>query len=107
MSFFAGSNIITEIDNNVKKGFVVWNDYCRIPNISAYDKSIQNLIKKTDFPKCSSKSPLTSTVLNVKTWSYTFQINHNLKSISNCCYSSIYRTELKFKKNQKDDDRYK
>lgn len=85
----------------------MWNEYCQIPNISAYDKSIQNFIEKCDFPKCSSKSPLTSIILNVDTWSYTFKINHSKKSIYNCCYSSITRNQLKFKKNQKDDDRYK
>lgn len=86
---------------------MVWNEYCQIPNISAFDKSIRNLIEKSDVPKCSNKSPLTNTILNVDTWSYTFHINHSFKLISNCCYSSINRNELKFKKNQKDDDRYK
>lgn len=112
MTFFIDSQILIKIDDNVKEGYVVWNDNCKIPNISAHDKSIKHLIKKNNSPKCSSKLPLTSVVLDVNTWSYTFKINDNFKSlifnsrIINCCYSSIVRNELKFKNNSKDDDRY-
>lgn len=80
--------------------------------MSVYDKSITNLIKKRKPPKCS-KLPLTSIILDANTWSYTFKINRGIldskmsKSIIKCCYSSIIRSELKFKKNPKDDDRYK
>lgn len=96
----------------MKKGYIVWNKNCRIPNISAFDKSIKHLIKKNISPKCSLKLPLTSVKLDVDTWSYTFKINHNVisksfKSVVECCYSSIVRSQLKFKKNLKDDDRYK
>jgi len=109
---FIDTKILTKIDDNVKEGYVVWNDNCRIPNISAYDKTIQSFIKKSNSPKCFSTLPLTSVILDVNKWSYTFKINYGLhsrisKSIVNCCYSSIVRNELKFKNNPKDDDRYK
>lgn len=99
------------IDDNVKEGYVVWNENCQIPNISAHDKSVQNLFKTSNPPKCSSKSPLTNVILDSDTWSYTLKINHDFnsqtsKSIINCCYSSINRKKLKIKKNSKDDDRY-
>lgn len=103
---FIDFEISTRIDDNVKKGYVVWNDNCQIPNISAYDDSIKHLIKKSNHPKCFANASLTNVVLNVSTWSYTLKINHDLKSIINCCYSSIVRNELKFKTNLKDDDRY-
>lgn len=98
--------------DNVKEGYIVWNDNCRIRNISVYDKTIKHLIKKSKPPKCYSKSPLTSVILDADTWTYTLKINHGFNStISNstvnCCYSSIIRNELKFKKNSKDDDRFK
>lgn len=102
---FTDSQILIRVDDNVKEGYIVWNDNCKIPNISAYDKTIKHLIKKTHHPVCSSESPLTSVVLDVNTWSYTLKINHNSKIIK-CCYSSIVRNELKFKNNSKDDDRY-
>lgn len=110
--FTADLKIITRIDDSVKEGYIVWSDNCRIPNISVYDKSIKHLIKKLKLPKCS-KLPLTSVVLDVNTWSYSFKINHASldskmsKSIITCCYSSIIRDALKFKKHPKDDDRYK
>lgn len=109
---FIDTKISTKIDDQVKEGYVVWNDNCRIPNISAYDKTIQKLIKKSTPPKCFSTMALTSVILDVDKWSYTFKINQGIhskisKSIVTCCYSSIVRNELKFKINSKDDDRYK
>ncbi|XP_001945027.2 uncharacterized protein LOC100165313 [Acyrthosiphon pisum] len=106
------TKILTKFNDTVKEGYVVWNDNCRIPNISAYDKTIKSFIKKINSPKCFSTLPLTSVILDVNKWSYTFKINYGLhsqisKSIVNCCYSSIVRNELKFKNNPKDDDRYK
>ncbi|XP_060841555.1 uncharacterized protein LOC132922196 isoform X1 [Rhopalosiphum padi] len=106
------TKISIKIDDSVKEGYVVWNDNCRIPNISAYDKTIKHLIKKSNSPKCFSTLPLTSVILDADKWSYTFKINHRLhsqilKSTVNCCYSPIVRNELKFKNNPKDDDRYK
>lgn len=89
----------------------MWNDNCQIPNISAFDPSVKNVIKKTKAPKCSSIPPLTSVVLDVDSWTYTFKINLDLNlnissTIVNCCYSSIVRNQLKFKKTKTDDDRY-
>jgi len=108
MFFYIDTKILPTINNNVKEGYVVWNENCRIPNISVYDKTITNLIKKINSPKCFSTLPLTSVILDVDKWFYTFKINHGLESqIVNCCYSSIVRNELKFKNNPKDDDRYK
>jgi len=109
---FIDTKISIKIDDSVKEGYVVWNDNCRIPNISAYDKTIKHLIKKSNSPKCFSTLPLTSVILDADKWSYTFKINHGLhsqisKSTVNCCYSPIVRNELKFKNNPKDDDRYK
>lgn len=109
---FLYSGSLTKFDDNVKKGYIVWSDNCQIPNISAYDKSIKYLIKKSNPPKCSSNLPLTSVILDVKTWSYTLKINHGSnsqksKSTINCCYSSIVRNELIIKKSPKDDDRYR
>lgn len=106
------SNVLPKIYNDVKEGYILWNDNCRIPNISAYDKSIVHLIQKNVAPNCSSNAPLTSVILDISTWSYTLKINHDFnsqvsKSIVNCCYSSIVRNELKLKKNLRDDDRYK
>lgn len=110
--FCTDSEIPPRIDVNVKKGYIVWSDSCRIPNISVYDKSIKYLIKKSNPPKCSSKSPLTSVILNPDTWSYTFKINHATMSqtsepIVKCCFSKITRNKLKFKISSEDDDRYK
>ncbi|VVC33777.1 Alkaline-phosphatase-like, core domain,Alkaline phosphatase-like, alpha/beta/alpha,Protein of unknown [Cinara cedri] len=106
------SKVLPKIDDNVKEGYVVWNENCQIPNISAYDDSVKNVFKTSSPPKCFSKSPLTSVILDEDTWSYTFKINHDSNSkmslsTVNCCYSSIVRNELKFKNNANDDDRYK
>lgn len=110
--FRTDSEIPSRIDVNVKNGYIVWSDSCRIRNISVYDKSIKHLIKKSNPPKCSSKSPLTSVILNTDTWLYTFKINHSTisqisKPIVKCCFSKIIRNKLKFKINSGDDDRYK
>lgn len=110
--FCLDSEKFTRNDNLKKNGYVVWSDSCRIPNISAYDKSIKHLIKKSHPPKCSSKLPLTNVVLDANRWSYTFKINHAVlsktnKQIVECCYSSIFRNKLEYKKSLVDDDRYK
>lgn len=112
MYFTIGLKIITKNDDNVKDGYIVWSDSCQIPNMSIYDKSIEHFIKKSKLPKCS-KLQLTSVILDANTWSYTFKINRDSldskmsKSTIKCCYSSIVRNELKFKKEPKDDDRFK
>lgn len=110
--FLQGIKIKIRNDDNVKDGYIVWSDSCQIPNMSVYDKSIENLIKKIKPPMCS-KMPLTSVILDANTWSYTFKINRDSldsklsKSTIECCYSSIVRNELKLKKEPKDDDRFK
>lgn len=106
------SEKFTRIDNLKKQGYVVWSDSCQIPNISAYDNSIKHLIKKSHPPKCSSKLPLTSVVLDANRWLYTFKINYAVlsktnKQIVDCCYSSISRNRQEYKKSLGDDDRYK
>ncbi|XP_050441154.1 uncharacterized protein LOC126846077 [Adelges cooleyi] len=107
---FYKNDSVLSLENSVKEGYVVWNDNCQIPNISAFDDSIKSLVKKNKPPKCSSYPPLTSVVLDPKSWSYTFKINKiNKKDTASkisCCYSSIYRKHIKARKSANDDDRY-
>lgn len=110
-NIFIDSITPTKVNDFVKKGYVVWNDNCQIPNISVYDKSVTNFIKKMNPPKCTSNMPMTNVILDVDTWTYTFKINYDFnsqisRSAVSCCYSSIVRSELKLKKKSNDDDRY-
>ncbi|XP_050548378.1 uncharacterized protein LOC126910017, partial [Daktulosphaira vitifoliae] len=93
-----------------KNGFTVWDDNCRIPNVSAFDDSVKKFVKKEKSPKCSSLPSVTSVILDVKSWTYTLKINKFYQNKADlnisCCYSSIHRKYLKSKRSFNDDDRY-
>ncbi|KAK7580106.1 hypothetical protein V9T40_000735 [Parthenolecanium corni] len=104
----------SQIDQeDVAKGYVVWNPSCRIPDISPYHDSIKKYISKWKPLICSKNKPLTSTVYSPITKRHTLRVNpHIVHSYSTtvalltCCYSIITRSYQKKKIRDDDDDRY-
>ncbi|XP_053954630.1 uncharacterized protein LOC128860872 isoform X3 [Anastrepha ludens] len=79
------------------KGYLVWSDLCRIPDVDVHAPDIMQHFKREKYKPCSNKKPLTTVVFNLTSQEYVLQVEESeIKSFSksgriNCCYQTIIR----------------
>lgn len=88
-------------DPDVKEGFIVWSQSCKIPNISAHHQSISKFVYRKKRIKCSSKPALTEISFDPMNGTYSISVvpkyipvylysKHQIYR-PKCCYSLISR----------------
>ncbi|XP_065211167.1 uncharacterized protein LOC135839194 [Planococcus citri] len=97
---------------DVKHGYVVWSESCRIPNVDPYHESIRKFVKAWKPLVCSKLKALTKVIYNDTSRTHTIKVDQQaLQDYSvtmgdvQCCYSIFSRDEIRSRRNDNDDDR--